>query len=466
MTEGVEAASFRDPSGFVYRDPSGALRRQINAVYAPHYERFTESGLCTDLIKKRLLIPHEARPLDEALTDEAIAVIAPEPLPFLSWPYEWCFSQVKAAALLTLDLHRRAIAKEMVLKDASAFNIQFRGTEPVFIDTLSFACYKEGEAWVAYRQFCEHFLAPLAMMAYDGPDAARLLRVYLDGIPLETVSVWLPWRTWFRPGLLTHVHLLAKAKQRYAGTAPGEAERKQARGRVSRAGMRGLIDNLANIIRRLQLPVSDTAWTAYYDTNTYSGETADEKAAFVEAAVQAAAPRQVWDLGANTGAYSRIAARHAETVIAFDSDWGCVEKLYRAGRKEKDTRILPLILDLSNPSPALGWAHGERASLLDRGPADLVLALALVHHLAIGNNVPFSGIAAFLRRAAKDLVIEFVPKEDPQTQRLLRSREDIFSGYTRAKFEDAFETHFEILKLQPLSGSGRVLYHMRTRGTA
>lgn len=460
----LEPASFRDPDGFVYRSPEGMLLRQVNQSYASAYRYFVDSGLYNELVENNLLVPHEEVGLDHRLTDDALTILRPKNVSFVSYPYEWCFSQLKAAALLTLDIQKRALDHGMSMKDCSAYNVLFDGAKPVFIDTLSFEPYQAGHPWVAYRQFCRHFLAPLALMSYRDMRLNGLFRVSIDGVPLDMASALLPKRTWMRLGLLTHLHFHASlekkdaARQRAGHTAPVLGK---ATGKVSETGLRGLIDNLEVSIRKLNYKQSETEWSNYYSDNTYTDSATERKEALVAEWTEQVRPNIVWDLGANTGRYSRIAAAGGAFVIAFDIDWRCVDEHYMYCFKEGRSNILPLCLDLANPSSGLGWGHRERASLADRGPADLVLALALVHHLAIGNNVPFPLLAEYFSLLAKTLIIEFVPKDDPQTQRLLESRKDIFSKYTRIEFERVFKGYFDILQIKKIPDSSRVLYLMK-----
>ncbi len=194
------AASFRDPSGFLF-SRNGALYRQINRVYADDYDHLISSGLYDQLVKSGLLIPHREVSEKPVYPELAVKVIQPELVPFISYPYEWSFSQLKDAALATLAIQKRSIKAGMSLKDASAYNIQFINGKPTLIDTLSFEIYKEGKPWDAYRQFCQHFLAPLALMARVDVRLGQLLRVFIDGIPLDLASRLLPASTrakfWF-----------------------------------------------------------------------------------------------------------------------------------------------------------------------------------------------------------------------------------------------------------------------------
>jgi transposase len=450
--------SFRDPSGFVFTH-DGELYRQVQASYAPQYRHLIDSGLADALMGEGLLIPHRQAEL-APVGEDGLLVIQPERVPFISYPYEWCFSQLRDAALATLRIAATALDHGMVLKDASAYNIQFVAGKPVLIDTLSFDLYRAGEPWVAYRQFCQHFLAPLALMCHIDVRMSGLLRVHLDGIPLDLAAALLPLRARLNPLLYTHLYLHAGFQRRYTGDAGREARRHA----VSELAVRGLIDSLHSAIAARRLPAQKGAWTEYYDETNYTQAGLEHKRQLVEEYISAAAPAALWDLGANDGHFSRLASRRGIATVAFDGDPLVVEACYRRCVAEGDRHLLPLTLDFANPSPAQGWAHAERSSLLDRGPVDLVMALALIHHLAIGNNVPLPDIAAFLRRCGRRLIVEFVPREDSQVRRMLAAREDIFTDYTREGFEAAFAPHFAIRRVEPVRDACRLLYLME--GTA
>lgn len=452
-------ASFRDPSGFLFsRD--GVLYRQINNKYGQEYKQLMESGLYEKLVKAGLLISHldvDQEPLAPDAGGGAHKVIQPERVQFISYPYEWSFGQLKDAALATLSIQRRALKVGMSLKDASAYNIQFVRGKPALIDTLSFELYKEGQPWVAYRQFCQHFLAPLALMALRDVRLNQLLRAYIDGVPLDLASELLPAKTRLNFGLLTHIHLHASAQKRYSG-----AEVKSRGGSMSKQALTGLIESLDSTIRKLEWKPGGTEWGNYYDITNYSDAAFEHKKQLVGEWSARIKPALVWDLGANNGVFSRVAAQSGAYVVSSDIDPTAVEQNYRQVKNEKAENLLPLLLDLTNPSPAIGWANRERDSFDARGPADLVLALALIHHLAISNNVPLLQVAEFFQRAGKWLVIEFVPKTDSQVQKLLVSREDIFPHYTREGFEANFEQKFAIRESIPLRESERVLYLMES----
>ncbi len=453
------AGSFRDPSGFLY-ERSGILYRQINRCYQADYERLMDSGLYRRLVERGWLVPHEEVAVEPAEPEQAWKVIRPERVPFVSYPYEWCFGQLRDAALLTLQIHRLALEHGMGLKDASAYNVQFRGGRPVWIDTLSFATYREGEPWVAYRQFCQHFLAPLALMAHREVRLSQLLRVFVDGVPLDLASRLLPWKTRLQPRLAAHVHLHARVQQRLGANPKAHAGRQ-----MSRHAMLGILSSLDRTIAALRWEPGGTVWSDYYQDTNYSSEAFEHKRQLVSEFLQRLRPRLVWDLGANIGVFSRLASERGIYTVAFDMDPAAVEKNYRQAAASGDTQLLPLVADLTNPSGAMGWAERERMSLAERGPADALLALALVHHLAIGNNVPLGSIAEYFARLGRALIIEFVPKEDSQVQRLLAAREDIFAHYTRVEFERAFGRWFRIEQAVPIRESQRILYCMQRAET-
>ncbi len=446
--------SFRDPSGFLFtRD--GAVYRQVNVIYRENYDHLIKSGLYKTLVGEALLIPHEEVDTSLARSGKAYAVIKPEMAGFVSYPYEWCFSQLKDAAMMTLEIHKKSLEFGMSLKDCSAYNVQFRKGRPVFVDTLSFEKYREGEPWVAYRQFCQHFLAPLALMARRDVRLNQLLRIYIDGIPLDLAARLLPKGTFLDLSLLMHIHAHAGSQKRFADKTLSNGMKARRFGRLS---MHGLIDSLGSAIKKLRWTPRETEWADYYKDTNYSSQASDHKREIVARFLDKLDPGLVWDLGANVGIFSRIAAERGAQTISFDKDPAAVEKNYLECVSKGETDILPLLLDLTNPSPGIGWENKERMSIFERGPADTALALAIIHHLAISNNLPFRNIADLMRRICNSLVMEFIPKSDSQAQRLLSSREDIFSDYTREAFEDEFQKYFAIQDSVKIKNSERTLY--------
>jgi hypothetical protein len=457
----VDPASFRDPSGFVFRR-DGAIYRQLQASAGADWEALRSSGLLKRLVADGLLVDHEDVGLEHAARPGAMAVIRPRMLDFISYPYEWSFSQLKDAALLTLEIQSRALDASMRLKDASAYNVQLDGGRPILIDSLSFEVAPATEPWPGYRQFCEHFLAPLALIAHRDARAGLMLRDFIDGIPLDLAARLLPGRTRLNLGLASHLHVHAGAQRRAASAAPAtDGERPPTR-RVSETGQRAVLDSLRRTVEGLRWKPSGH-WQDYATMTSYSEVGTASKATLVREMLDAIGGGSAWDLGANTGVYSAIAVEAGYRVVAWDSDAASVDAHWRQVRGAGGSQILPLVGDLVNPSPAIGWGLEERASFLDRANADALLALALVHHLAIGNNVPLPAVAALFARIAPNAIVEFVPKDDPMTRRLLAARRDIFDGYSIDGFREAFSERFEIVREAPIADSPRTLFLFRRR---
>jgi hypothetical protein len=456
----VLAASFRDPSGFVFRQ-DGCLYRQINHSYKTHYDLLRSSGLYQHLVEAGLLVRHEEVDPSHAQTDDAYCVIQPEEIPFISYPYEWCFSQLRDAALATLDIQKRALRFGMTLKDASAYNIQFLRGKPVLIDSLSFEKSEDGRPWIAYKQFCQHFLNPLVLMSYQDVRLSQLARAHIDGIPLDLTARLLPRRSFLKLGLLLHIHLHARGQRAFKnkGTRP------QPQRQITRQAVVNLIDNLSETIRGLTWqPVGeDWNWTDYYSGDSYTEAGFEHKKQLVRQYLGQTQPKTACDLGANTGVFSRIASECGAFTISCDVDPGAVEKNYRRVAEACEENLHPLLIDLTSPSPALGWANQERDSFAARARVDMVMALALIHHLAISNNVPLEQIARLFAQLGQWLIVEFVPKSDPKVQQLLVSREDIFTRYTQAGFEAAFAQDFAVVDSQPIRDSERRLYLMKVK---
>ena len=450
--------SFRDPAGFMFQR-DGTFFRQVNRSYAATFDILVNSGLYAKLVKQDLLIAHETADLSLAAEPNAAAVIRPEQLGFVSYPFEWSFSQLRASALTTLQVQRQALAHGLSFKDASAYNIQLHNGRPTLIDTLSFEPYEPSMPWVGYRQFCQHFLAPLALMAYRDVRLGSLLQSHLDGLPLDLAARLLPWRTRLRPGLLMHLHLHSRAQARHA-----ESERTRAslKGRMSRRRLEALLESLESTVQRLSWNPAGTPWASYGDQSSYSVAGQSDKQRLVTEYIADAEPGSVWDLGGNVGIFSRIAAASDVPVVSIDSDPGSVDLNYRRMVDQGERNLYPIVADLTSPSPGLGWDNREVRSLTQRGPAGLVMALALIHHLAISNNTRFERLARFFASLGSELLIEFVPPDDPMVRRLLAMRNHTFPWYAQSEFEAAFNQFFRIQRTDPITDSQRRLYLMRS----
>jgi len=452
-----DKSSFRDPSGTVF-SRGGRLFRQVNYCYQKQYEALMTSGLYKKLTGEKLLIPH--REVQEpGCGGDAFLVLEPERIPLISYPYEWCFGQLKDAALVTLRIQKSALERDMILKDASAYNIQFNRGKAAHIDTLSFDFYREGEPWVAYGQFCRHFLAPLFLMAFKDIRLSQLLRAYIDGIPLDLASKLLKGKGGIAVKAHIHWHAKSVINHAQAGKINKEPPRKI---KINKFNMTAMIDSLIKTVEKLKLPGIQTEWGDYYSRTNYSDGAAAAKKQAVAEYLSIVSPAVTWDFGANDGTYSRLALLSSGDCFAaaFDIDPVAVERNYAEVRRSGEN-MLPLILDLTNPSPDAGFANCERGRLETRQTPDCILMLAVIHHLAISNNLPFGMIAEWLSFICGNLIIEFVPKSDSQVQILLATRDDIFSDYTEEGFEAAFGGYFNIAKKQKLPESGRVVYLMQ-----
>ncbi|MCO4746825.1 MAG: class I SAM-dependent methyltransferase [Proteobacteria bacterium] len=460
-TNEVVGGSFRDPSGFVFRS-NGRLLRHVAEAYAPHYDQLMESGLYDVLVKRKLLVAHEEAPTDSSPVADAYRVLAPTEVPLISYPYEWSFSALKAAALATLDLQEIALDHGMTLKDATAYNIQFVDLKPVMIDTLSFEIRPDGAPWVAYKQFCEHFLVPLALMSKVDVRLGELFQQFVEGIPLEIGARLLPWSTKLSPGLQMHVHLHAKAQRTHqdSGAGPKKAPN------ISENAQRGMLQSLRGLVEGMTWTPSGTEWGDYYTFTNYSDAAASKKAEMVKQLLKQGLPEsggRLLDLGGNNGLYSRLGLDLGAQVISSDVDPAAVEKNYRMALGDKLEGYDVIRLDLMRPSPGLGWALDERDSAFDRCQSDVVMTLALIHHICISNNVPLAHFGKLLASLAPTALVEFVPKSDSQVKILLASRPDIFPAYTEEGFEDAMAPIFEIAEKAPIEGTDRTLYLLRRR---
>lgn len=456
-TTRAEAGSYRDPGGRVYILNDRVFRTVMPSA-AEDYEFVNSTGALMTLVDAGMVIADE--PVSPDILGPSAAgaayVLEHPRLPFVSYPYEWPFEALKAAALLHLDVHLRALGSGVTLSDATAYNVQFWGSKPIFIDRLSFRRYREGELWIGHRQFCEQFLNPLLLRAYLGIPHNAWYRGSLEGIAVEDFSRIIPLRRKFSWNTFAHVVLQASFQK--AATRQGSSKVPKKIHHPMRA-YRGMLESLRKWIAKLEPADRDqTMWSAYAQDNTYSTAEAQAKSAFVAEFAAAVRPALLWDIGCNTGDYSKVAlAEGADYSVGFDLDHGALNTAFTRAQREH-LRFLPLFLDVANPPPNQGWAETERAGLFRRARADAILALALVHHLAIAKNVPLDQVVHWLVSLARAGVIEFVPKTDPMVKELLRFREDIFPEYTEEAFSAMLESRTKILKTAIVSGSGRTLY--------
>lgn len=460
----IDPGSFRDPAGQVV--VAGArVFRTLSPSGWQGFEKLLSSGVLDGAVRSAKLWPANLVDVDAvppsiaALVNGDVGRIVEHPaLPFVSYPYEWPFALMKRAALLHIDLHLDLLEQGFSLVDGSAYNVQFTGTRPVFIDTLSIVPYANGDPWLGYQQFCTQFLNPLLVTSYLGIGYHAWFRGALEGIPVQDAARILPWRSWPSWGVLSHVMLHASLLSRVSRQKHRDVNRSGTRG-PSRLGMVGLLRGLRRIIRRLgPKGHTGTRWSDYETNNSYGDPEADTKRRFVAEFVEQAQPAMLWDFGCNTGAFSELSLKNgAKRAIGFDFDLGALERaVSRADAGKLD--LLPLHLDATNPSPRQGWRQMERAGLVERTNAQGLLALAFLHHLVIGKNIPLAEAVEWLVGFAPAGVIEFVPKSDPMVQGMLSHRADIFEDYDIDSFRGILGARARIVREQQVSPGGRTLF--------
>ncbi len=453
----ADPGSFRDPESRVFHTGS-QVYRALSADGLADFEALAASGLLDDPRMVTTRRADDVAPDANVLAGDVAAVLWHERIPFVSYPYEWTFSMLKDAALLQLDLLLAALDDGMVLKDSSAYNVQFDGARAVFIDVGAFERLREGDLWVGYRQFCMLYLFPLLLQAVKGLSFQPWLRGSIDGITPAQVRSVMSFRDRFRRGFTTNVFLHARLEGREMSDTT-DVTRAVARAGAGKELITANVRKMRRLVDGLAWEPPRGVWVDYGERNTYDEQDARRKEAFVREVATSRPWELAWDLGCNNGRYARIVAEGARHVVALDGDEGPVELLYRELRDARDTSILPLTVDLADPSPRLGWRGAERGTLLDRGRPDLVLALALVHHLTIGANVPIREVVSWLAELGGALVIEFPTREDPMVQQMLgRKRPGLHTDYERASFEQCLREAFDVRRSERLASGTRVLY--------
>jgi 2-polyprenyl-3-methyl-5-hydroxy-6-metoxy-1,4-benzoquinol methylase len=446
-------SSYRDPSGFLFYYDE-VLYRQVNQFFKEDFDQFISGGLFQYLVDKGMLIEHCTVNQNLTGSDNWHQTLKPERIPFISYPYEWCFDMLKDGALITLEAALEAMNYGMMLKDASAYNVQWHKGRMTFIDTLSFEKYDTSRPWIAYRQFCEHFLAPLALMHYKKLPLQNLILAYPDGIPLGVAQKFLPGRSKFNLNTYLHLHLHASVSGRPQKTAsPAKT--------FSSTKLKNLLQSLKDTISSFSLDTSSGVWSDYY-TEAYQREDYVElKKQIITDWINQLNTQSAIDIGANEGEFSELLANKNIYTISADFDHYSINRLYRRIKQKRISSIHPLIIDFANPSPAVGVNNAERSSFIERTKTDLVLALAVVHHLVIGKNIPFESIAELFSHLGKNLIVEFIPKDDNKIQFMLQQKKDVYYDYNENHFLNGFKKWFSVIKKQQIANSNRIVYLMQ-----
>ena len=455
------SSSFRDPSGYIY-DDEGVIKRVIKPIYYKQYSALKDSGFFDKLFSSRALIPHK-----ELSSSSTEIIIEPEQISFVTYPYEWSFNQYKEAALLTLRLQKYSLEKGFSLKDASAFNVTFHEGKAIFIDTLSFDFYIENKPWRAYKQFINHFLGPLLLAHYHGAESLKLMSEFLDGLPLKMLASILPFKSKLSPVLYTNIHLLAKFEDKYKENYNGETKLSS----LSKKAQLNIIKSLYNYIKKLKLK-EDSEWGNYYNKINYSDEAFNLKAKIINSWVINLKPQKIIDVGGNDGTFVRQISYKLQQALVCDIDNNAVDFNYIKAKENKENYITPFVLNVLNPTSAIGFNNKERFSFLERiqkfGP-DITLALALIHHITLSGNVTFSMSASFFASFSKYLIIEFPKRSDSWVEHLLNSKaefKDHFSFYSLENFEKAYVDFFDIIEKKEINETKRVLFLLKKKDDA
>lgn len=452
------SSSFRDPSGYIFIEDN-ILKRKILPIYFKQYHKLKNSKFFNKLFDSGLLINHK-----EVLVSETEIIIHPEQIPFVTYPYEWCFNQYKEAALLTLKLHKFALENKFSLKDASAFNVTFHNGKAIFIDTLSFDFYKENTPWRAYKQFITHFFGPLLLAHYHGSEVLKLTSNFIDGIPVKIIASMLPFKTKLNPFLYSNIHLLSKFEDKHNEDYKGEAKVTA----LSKKGQLNILETLYNFIKKLDLK-EQSEWGDYYNKTNYSDDAFNLKADLINGWVSKLNAKTAIDVGGNDGTFVRRITSNLDLALVCDIDNNAVDYNYTKVKKNKEAYMLPIVLDVLNPSANIGFNNKERFSFINRikdFAPDVTLALAVIHHMTLSGNITFEMSANFFAGFSEHLVMEFPKKDDSWVQRLLKSKgefESHFEFYSLENFKSDYLKYYTILEEQPIKGSERVLFFLKRK---
>lgn len=460
--------SFRDPSGNVHVI-DGRVIRFIKKGGLSDWDSLVGSGLLQGLERKgfiqetHMLTPDESKNfIDRENADDISCAVEHDLMPVISYPYEWSFAMLKDAAILYLNILNECLENDFTLKDGTSYNMQFISGSPIFIDILSIVPLRKSEVWVGFKQFCQLFLFPLMIMSYKGIPFHQLLKGESEGIDVLLTSKFFSTRDIFKRGVFVNIFLQALLQKSFSSYKESLKEETR-RAHLSADIIQKNVSGLKRVIQKLPDPIIPSAWDGYDTDNSYDQKVHDQKCLFVEEAVSSVRPATLMDLGCNTGEYSLIASKYASYILAVDSDHNCVDKLYKGIKRSNIKNILPLVMDITNPSPDHGWKLTEYNSFFKRVSADMILCLALIHHIVIAKNVPLKGFLAWLTTLAKDIIVEFVCKEDPMAQMLLKDKEDIYPDYTVSDFEKHLEKYCEVKEKRVLTNGTRILYWIRNR---
>ena len=452
-----DPGSFRDPSGFIFKEKK-QIFRVVNESYQTNFNHLISSGLYSELVEKKYIVQHEKT--EKNISKDQYCVLKVDRIFPITYPFEWSFSQFKDAAILTLEIQKISLKYKMMLKDANPYNIQFKDSKAIFIDTLSFEKINdENYAWVAYKQFCEMFLGPLCLMSFIDPSLCKLLIPNIDGIPLTLVNKLLKLKHKFNPSIFIHI-VLPNIINSKVESIPSEIKKK-----INKKQHLNIIEQLLIFIKNLKALKEKSEWGEYnFETVSEKKDYVLNKENIIEQLLKNKSYNIVWDVGANDGFYSRKISHLTDShIMALDIDWKCVEKNYVINKKKNIKNITPILFDLSNPTPGVGWMNNERTNLFSRiGKPDLICLFAVMHHI-LNRNIPFELLLNFLNETKRDVLIEYIPYSDPKCQIIFKSRPDEFYYPSQNDFEKLIIKNFEIKHIEELVQTKRVLYLIKKK---
>lgn len=455
----INQASFRDPDGFVF-ESNGIVYRAIHKNYTETFNEIIATGLFERLIKEELLLPFTIeRDITFNIPDHTI-IIKPYQLKHTTYPYEWPLNQFIDAALCTLKIQEICIAYGFHLKDATPFNIQFIEGKLKLIDTLSF-CRPNNHLWEGYKQYCESFFAPLLLMTKIEKDLVRIFQIYPNGLPLQLVSKILPHRSWLNMSILFHIHLHAHSQKLHH-----RGEKKMSQDSSLKFNQHqdiGLVSSLQSGIRAINKGNSVFNWADYYQSDAVNPKYLENKISIISNILSNTKPNLVLDIGTNTGVFAKIASNYAETVVALDRDPVSINHLYSLIKKEQIRNIIPMVMDILNPSPSLGWMNKERSSFFERVNPDLVMLLGISHHLLAQANINFTKLLELCLITKKYLILEYIPPEDPNYRNLFVSRQNQFEWYTKESLILNLQNKFNVIDIKQVDPTNRSIIFLEKK---
>jgi len=455
--------SFRDPASKIYEivDKSGKpvrILRGLREDSVNNYKELSKKVFFEKFFKSEMLVNSELNLTDDQdinkiKNDGWNAVVEHEVLDFISYPYEWSFSMLKDAALLHLFIIKKSFENSWILKDSSAYNVQWKNGKPIFIDLTSFIPCSEDYEWTGYRQFCSMFLIPLLIKKNLDLDINNILRSNLEGIPLEVGSKYFQSYNKFRKGVFSHI-FIPNILNSFIKDDKKKIKRKI---KQKKNHILSLMNSMYSLIQGLDYSKKKSIWLGYDKKNSYEDEDRILKEKFILNNIEGKKLNSLWDIGCNNGHYSKLLKNNFKRIISFDSDHEVIEDLYLSEKQHIQSNITPLVINFANPSPNQGW-NNELKKLEERSKPDFILCLAFIHHARLSSNIPLEQILDWLHSLNSKIIIEFVDRDDEMVIKLLDSKEEKYEDYDKEKFIRLLSSKFEIIDRQPLKNNKRELF--------